>query len=88
MVEFLKPFVPVDYQLNEKAFYHYLKTLNQKEYRNNFIILTTYEKGLSLVVYHQKTTDVNYYRWADVKTQIDIYYNKPNPIFQQLELQF
>lgn len=88
MIEFLKPFVPVDYQLNEKTFYHYLKTLAQKEYSSYMLSLTTYEKGLSLIVYHPKTTVVNYYKWTDVKDIIDIYFNKRDVILKQLEIQF
>lgn len=88
MIEFLKPFVPIDHQLSEKTFYDYLKTLAQKEYSSYMLSLTTYEKGLSLIVYHPQTTVVEYYKWNDVKQIIDTHFNKQTVILKQLELQF
>jgi len=88
MVEFLKPFVPIDYQLSEKTFYDYLKTLTLKEYTSHMVSLTTHERGVTLLIYHPYTTTVNYYKWDYVKSKIDMHYDKQTIILKQLEIQF
>lgn len=93
MIEILKILVPVDYQLSDKTFLYYLKTLKNKLYKVQSLEISLYQieilktdKGLTIVNHQYYTSNVINVTFSNLEKELKKHFAPEDP--KQLEFDF
>jgi len=86
MIDLLRPFVPIQFQLNSKSFLYYLRNLEQKLYVSNSVSIHVFFTHIYISEYLPDRTIEHKYSWSKIKQIITQHFedNTPN---QQLKFE-
>lgn len=72
--EIIREFVPVDYQATPEAILHYFKTLPDRNFLSDKVLieyaLSKHTNGVDFIIYHPYHTTVKQYKWSQLKSLI------------------